>query len=102
MITKNKEEVLDYTSEIAKKLSEFRSADKKGSTKYGNLVTELFKASNKKMFLLNLTEILKLEKDDKKEYLKDLRDRVHLMNNEDFGYFVTLLKFDYTYQQKDN
>ncbi len=102
MITKNKEEVLDYTSEIAKKLSEFRAADKKGSTKYGNLVNELFKSSNKKMFLNNLTEILKLEKDSNVEYLKDLRDRVHLMNNEDFGYFATLLKFDYAYQQKDN
>ncbi len=102
MITKNKEEVLDYTSEIAKKLSEFRSSDKKGSAKYGNLINELFKSSNKKLFLSNLTEILKLERDDKKEYLKELRDRVHLMNGEDFGYFVTLLKFDYAYQQKEN
>ena len=102
MITKNKEEVLDYTSEIAKKLLEFRAADKKGSTKYGNLVNELFKSSNKKIFLTNLTEILKLEEDSNIEYLKDLRDKVHLMNSEDFGYFVTLLKFDYAYQQKEN
>jgi len=102
MITKNKEEDLNYSSEIAKKLSEFRASDKKGSTKYGNLLTELFKSSNKKMFLLNLTEILKSEKGDRKEYLKELRDRIHLMNSEDFGYFVTLLKFDYAYQQKDN
>jgi len=102
MITKNKEEVLDYTSKIAKKLSEFRAADKKGSTKYGNLVNELFKSSNKKMFISNLTEILKLEKDDDVEYMKELRDKVHLMNSEDFGYFATLLKFDYAYQQKEN
>ncbi|MCF6240683.1 MAG: hypothetical protein L3J74_04985 [Bacteroidales bacterium] len=102
MITKNKEEVLDYTSEIAKKLSEFRFADKKGSTKYSNLVNELFKSSNKKMFLNSLTEILKLEQDDNIGYLKELRDKVHLMNSEDFGYFVTLLKFDYAYQQKEN
>ncbi len=102
MITKNKEEVLDYTSKIAKKLLEFRLSDKKGSAKYGNLINELFKSSNKKLFLSNLTEILKLEQDDKKEYLKELRDRVHLMNGEEFGYFVTLLKFDYAYQQKEN
>ena len=102
MITKNKEEVLEYTSGIAKKLSGFRAADKKGSTKHGNLINELFKSSNKKLFLSNLTEILKLEKDDNKEYLKELRDSVHLMNNEDFGYFATLLKFDYAYQQKEN
>jgi len=102
MITKNKEEVLDYTSEIAKKLSEFRASNKKGSTKYGNIVNELFKSSNKKLFLSNLTEILKLEKDENIEYIKELRDRIHLMNNEDFGYFVTLLKFDYAFQQKEN
>ena len=102
MITKNKEEDLNYSSEIAKKLSEFRASDKKGSAKFGNLLNELFKSSNKKMFLSNLTDILKLERDDKKEYLKRLRDRVHLMNNEDFGYFATLLKFDYAYQQKEN
>ncbi len=102
MITKNKEEDLNYSSEIAKKLSDFRATDKKGSTKYGNLVNELFKSSNKKIFLSNLTEILKLEKDENREYLKELRNRVHLMNNEDFGYFATLLKFDYAYEQKDN
>ena len=102
MITKNKEEVLDYTSEIAKKLTEFRTSDKKGSTKYGNLINELFKSSNKKTFLFNLTEILNFEKDDNIRYLKDLRDKIHLMNSEDFGYFVTLLKFDYSYEQKNN
>ncbi len=102
MITKNKEEDLNYSSEIAKKLSDFRAADKKGSAKYGNLVNELFKSSNKKLFLSNLTEILKLEKDENRKYLKELRDRVHLMNNEDFGYFATLLKFDYAYEQKEN
>ena len=102
MITKNKEEDLNYSSEVAKKLSEFRTSDKKGSTKYGNLINELFSSSNKKMFLNNLTEVLKLEKDDNKEYLKELRNRIHLMNNEDFGYFSTLLKFDYAYEQKEN
>jgi hypothetical protein len=102
MITKNKEEDLNYSSEIAKKLSEFRASDKKGAAKHGNLVNELFKSSNKRIFLINLTEILSLEKVDKKEYLKKLRNRIHLMNSEDFGYFAILLKFDYAYQQKEN
>jgi hypothetical protein len=34
------------------------------------------------------------------ESLKTLKDEVHLMTNEEFGYFLTLLKFDYAYQQK--
>lgn len=102
MITKNKEEDLNYSSEVAKKISKFRSSDKKGSTKYGNLINELFSSSNKKTFLNNLTEVLKFEKDENKEYLKELRNKIHLMNNEDFGYFSTLLKFDYAYEQKEN
>ncbi len=103
MITKNKEEVLDYTSEIAKKLSEFKLAgEKRISAKRGHLIDNLFSSGNKKIFLSYLTDILKLEEDANKKYLKELRDRVHLMNNDDFGYFVTLLKFDYAYQQKEN
>jgi len=100
MVTKNKEEVLDYTSNIAKQMSAFCLSDKQGSRKRVNLLNELFKSSNKKIFLSNLIEILKLEKDENVEYLKELRDRVHLMNSDDFGYFATLLKFDYAYETK--
>ena len=98
MITKNKEEVLDYTGEVASKLVDFRSKDKGNSTKRSNVLKGLFSSKTKKMFLSNLIEVL--EQEDSLEYLKELRDRVHLMNNEDFGYFVTLLKFDYAYQNK--
>jgi len=102
MITKNKEEVLDYTSNIAEKLLAFSLADKKKiSTKRGNFLKELFNSKTKKFFLNNLIEILNLE-EGSIEYLKELRDKVHLMNNEDFVYFVTLLKFDYAYQINKN
>ena len=46
-----------------------------------------------------LTEFENISKD---VLLKELRDRVHLMNSEEFTYFKTLLKFDYAFIEKQN
>jgi hypothetical protein len=105
MITKNKEEMSDYTQEVAKAIYEYRTTaqkEKAGSTKAGNTISNLLSSKSKKMFIEVLTEIVsdKNTVKDKLEVLKQLRDKVHLMNNEDFGYFVVLLKFDYAYQER--
>jgi hypothetical protein len=100
MITKNKEEMLDYTQKVAKAIYEYRKADKKGSTKKANIVKNLFASKSKKGFLDVLTEIISDEALTDLEIYKELRDRIHLMNNEDFGYFVVLLKFDYAYNER--
>jgi hypothetical protein len=101
MITKNKEEMSDYTQEIAKAICEYRAADKKGSTKRSNVVQkQLFASKSKKAFLEALTEMISEVDENQLELFKELRDRIHLMNNEDFGYFVVLLKFDYAYQER--
>lgn len=101
MITKNKEELSDYTQEIAKAIYEYRAADKKGSTKRANIVqNQLFASKTKKGFLEALTEIISEVDNEKLTVFKELRDKIHLMNNEDFGYFVVLLKFDYAYQER--
>jgi len=101
MITKNKEEMSDYTREIAKAIYEYRASDKKGSTKRSNIVLkQLFASKSKKLFLEALTEIISETKESSLEVFNELRDRIHLMNNEDFGYFVVLLKFDYAYQER--
>ena len=101
MITKNKEEMSDYTQEVAKAIYEYRANDKKGSTKRTNIVkTQLFASKSKKGFLEALTEIVTEIEKEKLEVFKELRNKVHLMNNEDFGYFVVLLKFDYAYQER--
>lgn len=101
MITKNKEEMSDYTQQVAKAIFEYRSGGKKGSTKRSNIVdNELFAAKSKKGFLEALIEVIKEAEEDHLYAFKELRDRIHLMNNEDFGYFVILLKFDYAYQKR--
>ncbi len=101
MITKNKEEMSDYTQQVAKAIFEYREADKKGSKKRANIVqNQLFASKSKKGFLEALTEIVSDIEENHLKTFKELRDRIHLMNNEDFGYFVVLLKFDYAYQER--
>lgn len=101
MITKNKEEMSDYTQEVANAIYEYRAADKKGAKKRANIVqNQLFASKSKKGFLEALTEIVSEIETENLEVFKKLRDKIHLMNNEDFGYFLVLLKFDYAYQER--
>lgn len=91
----------DYTQQIAKAIYEYRAGDKKGSKKRSNIVSnQLFAAKTKKGFLEALTEIIAEVEDAHLSTFKELRDKIHLMTNEDFGYFVILLKFDYAYQDR--
>ncbi len=100
MITKNKEESLEYTAEVAKALHEYRLGATKLDRK--NLIqSELLVAKSKKSFLDALSTIIKDVDITALEIFKNLRDRVHLMSSEDFGYFVVLLKFDYAYTERN-
>ncbi|MBO8092124.1 MAG: hypothetical protein J7D60_02305 [Prosthecochloris sp.] len=99
MITKNKEESLKYTAEVAEALHEYREGSTKTDRK--NLIqSELLAAKSKKPFLDALATLIKDVDESKLEMLKSLRDKVHLMSAEDFGYFAVLLKFDYAYAER--
>nr|NQU93143.1 hypothetical protein [Bacteroidota bacterium] len=110
MITKNKEESLEYTREVAKALQEYRKRATK--TDRVNLIqNDLLVAKSKKVFidaLVKIVEDTKLDiakhelEDSILEIYKDLRDRVHMMNVEEFGYFVVLLKFDFAFAEREN
>jgi hypothetical protein len=100
MITKNKEESLEYTAEVAKALHAYRAEATKNDRK--NLIqSELLVAKSKKNFLDALTTVIKDVDAASLPLFKELRDRVHLMSAEDFGYFVVLLKFDYAYAERN-
>jgi hypothetical protein len=100
MITKNKEESLAYTAEVAKALHEYRDKALKMDRK--NLIDkELLSAKSKKQFLDALTKIIKDVDENALIAFKILRDKVHLMSGEDFGYFVVLLKFDYAFVERE-
>lgn len=101
MISKNKEQITDYTGELAQLILRYRNSAK--GTKGKNLIEkDLFGAKSKRPFIDALTEMLPDVSKDDSEALKKLKDEVHLMTNEEFGYFSTLLKFDYAFAEKQS
>ena len=101
MLSKNKEEIKDYTLELAELIQRYRKGAT-GTERKNLIEKELFGASSKRNFISALTEMVKGLADEDLEKLKTLKDEVHLMTNEEFGYFNTLLKFDYAYIEKNN
>ena len=100
MITKNKEEMIDYTKEVAVALHSYRAKTKTNVAK--NLIEkELLVAKSRKKFIDALVEIVKDTEEQHLKAFKELKNRVHLMTSEDFGYFVVLLRFDYAYEERN-
>lgn len=100
MITKNKQEDLHYSEEVAKALKKFRANASKRD-RINLIENELLKSKFKKQFLDGLATLIKDVEPESIETFKKLRDKIHLMSTEDFGYFVVLLKFDYAYQERN-
>lgn len=101
MLSKNKEEITDYTIELAKLIQRYR-AGAKGTDRKNLIENNLIGAKSKKIFIEALANMVNdIDKADL-EPLKNLRDEVHLMTNEEFGYFNTLLKFDYAFVEKQS
>ncbi len=101
MLSKNKEEITDYTLNLAKLIQRFR-AGAKGTDRKNLIEKNLLAAKNKKGFIESLTEMISGLSTEDLETIKKLKDEVHLMTNEEFGYFNTLLKFDYAFVEKES
>ncbi len=100
MLSKNKEEVTDYTLELARSILRYRNSGTKNDRK--TLVEGLFESKSKKGFIEHLTTMIKDLEPDDLVIIKNLKDEIHLMTNEEFGYFSTLLKFDYAFLEKQS
>lgn len=101
MLSKNKEEISDYTIELAKLIQRYR-ASAKGTDRKNLIEKNLLGAKGKKGFIEALAEMIPGIDSADLETLKKLKDEVHLMSNEEFGYFNTLLKFDYAFVEKQS
>lgn len=101
MASKNKEQITDYTLELANLILRYRG-NAKGTTGKNLIEKELFGAKSKRNFINALTEMIPITEGVDLETLKKLKDEVHLMTNEEFGYFSTLLKFDYAFVEKQS
>ncbi|WP_162417151.1 hypothetical protein [Cyclobacterium roseum] len=99
MLTRNKEEITDYTPKMAEVILRYRNTGK-GMSRVTLVEKELFTSKSKRGFIESLTLMIPDLDGEDLESLKTLKDEIHLMTNEEFGYFLTLLKFDYAYQQK--
>ncbi len=99
MLTRNKDEITDYTLKMAEVILRYRNTGK-GNTRITLVEKEMFTSKSKRGFLESLTLLIPDLEGEDLESIKSLKDEIHLMTNEEFGYFLTLLKFDYAYQQK--
>ncbi len=99
MLSKNKEEIIDYTMALAKVIQRYRAGARKTDRK--NLIEkELFASVSKRGFIEALEQMVKDLDGEDLPAIKQLKDEVHLMTNEEYGYFCTLLKFDYAFVEK--
>lgn len=99
MLSKNKEEITDYTLELAETILRYRNGSK-GMERPTLINKELFASKTKRGFIDALTVMIKDLDPSDLEKIKNLKDEVHLMTNEEFGYFCTLIKFDYAFVEK--
>jgi len=94
----NKEDTLQLTSEIAEILHLFEKGSK--GTDRKNLIEKKILQSAKRLFLEHWEEVVKQTLPEEKLKLKEISDKIFFMTNEEFGYFIVLLKLDYRYQEK--
>lgn len=101
MLSQNKEEITDYTLELAKAILKYRNSGK-GNSRITLVENELFGSKSKRGFIESLTLMVSEVDGDDLLQFKKLKDEIHLMTNEEFGYFCTLLKFDYAFIKKQS
>lgn len=101
MLTKNNEEIAEYSEEIAIALHSYRDNGRTNERK-NRIEKDLLTAASKKKFINELAAIVQDIEADYLSLIKDLKSRVHLMTSEDFGYFIVLLRFDYAFQERNN
>lgn len=99
MLSRNKEEITNYTSELAKLLLRYED-EAQGRGRANLIEAKLFKAKSKQKFIEAIIEMIEDIDDNDLEQLKTLKNEVHMMTHEEFIYFITLLKFDYFFLSK--
>jgi hypothetical protein len=99
MLSRNKEQITDYTIQMAEVILAYRNGGK-GMSRVTLIDKNLLETKSKREFLEHLTTIVSDADQSHLEDIKNMKNEVHLMTNEEFGYFSTLLKFDYTYLQR--
>ncbi len=94
----NKTELLQIAGDVAKALLEFESQDSRGKTEHKRIAEELRSASHIKIFIDKMTEVLS-RTPQHAELFKSVVEQVLKMPSDNFPLFITLVRFEYAYQQ---
>lgn len=102
MISKNKTEISEYTRDIATSLVNYRKGGRKNDRK--NLLEKEFFKTSKKEFLKAIDKIVSDDTVEMEivEKMNSLRNYIHFTNKDEFSYFILLLKFDYSYAERNS
>jgi hypothetical protein len=97
----NKTELLKLASEIAKSLIDLEGKEERGKKVLSTLSGEVRNAKNLITFIDKITEVLD-ELPDSGESMKATVEQVLKMPSDNFPLFITLIRFEYTYQKAKN
>jgi hypothetical protein len=92
----NKTELLELAAEVAKSLHTMK--DERGKTTFATLAKEVREAKNLKTFIETLTTILEKGQGTASTF-KSVVTQVLKMPSDNFPLFITLVRFEYQYQQ---
>lgn len=97
----NKTELLSLASDIAKALSDLEKTESRGKTVLPSLSKEVREASNLKLFIDKITEVLNYAPANA-EIFKKVVEETLKMPSDNFPLFITLIRFEYAYLKSKN
>jgi hypothetical protein len=97
----NKTELLNLASEMATALIEFEKGDERAKKVFSTISQSVRETSNLRNFIEKITEVLSHSPKNKGMF-KNVVEEVLKMPSDNFPLFITLIRFEYTYQKSKN
>jgi hypothetical protein len=101
----NNKELWDYANNAAKAYLEYVEGSKKASRQRTNAIDQILDATNKRAFIEANIEVVENAAETAQK-ISDIVEQIHLMPEDNFRYFKTLIKFRYAFwknqQQGEN
>ncbi|MEJ7740539.1 MAG: hypothetical protein WKF97_24240 [Chitinophagaceae bacterium] len=97
----NKTELLNLASRIASALIELETADERGKKIFSTLSQEVRDSKNIKEFIEKITSAL-VQQPTNRETFRMVVEEILKMPSDNFPLFITLTRFEYTYQKFKN
>lgn len=99
MATLNKTQLLELASQLAQILHAVEKLGEKGKKEMSNLSKETRESKNVRQFIEYLSMVIEYVGDDDKQILRQIVEEVLAMPSDNFPLFITLVRFEYNYQE---